>query len=98
MPRNSKRQSKKVHHQNDFELAQQLAELRGITVEGFKGVNNHLAQLNGRVGKHDELFARILGNEKYQEGARQGFVTSWKVIFALVTVTLGILAIIFGPH
>lgn len=92
------RRTKGKAHPTDFELGQQIAELRGIVVEGFKGVNNHLATLNGRVGKHDELFAKILGKEQYQEGAKEGFVMSWKVIFALATITLGILAIIFGPH
>jgi hypothetical protein len=93
-----KKSDKRKSHPTDIDLAQQIAELRGITVTGFEAVNEHLKALNGRVGKHDDLFAKILGNEKFQAGARQGFVASWKVIFALVTIALGILAIIFGPR
>jgi hypothetical protein len=85
-------------HQTDIDLAQQIARLEGVVNTGFEGVNRRLDTLNGRVGKHDELFGKILGDEKYQAGTRQGIVTSWKVVFALVTITLGILAIIFGPH
>ncbi|HLY40489.1 MAG TPA: hypothetical protein VKR52_04705 [Terracidiphilus sp.] len=100
MPPTGTKSKRKPHTSDptDFELGQQIAELRGITVAGFKAVNDHLSTLNGRVGKHDELFNKILGNEKFEAGARQGFATSWKVIFALVTITLGILAIVFGPH
>lgn len=85
-------------HATDLEFAQQIAELRGITVAGFKAVNGHLAQLNGRVGKHDELFGKILGDEKFQAGTRQGISMSAKVFLAIVTIVIGILAIIFGPR
>lgn len=82
----------------DIDLAQQIAELRGITIKGFEAVNAHLSTLNGRVGKHDELFGKILGDEKFQAGTRQGFSVSAKVFLAIITITIGILAIIFGPH
>jgi hypothetical protein len=82
----------------ELDLAQQIAELRGITIKGFEAVNNHLATLNGRVGKHDDLFGKILGDEKFQAGTRQGFSVSAKVFLAIITITIGILAIIFGPH
>jgi hypothetical protein len=89
-----RKSSTRHSHQTDIELAQQIAELRGVTVEGFRGVNSHLATLNGRVGKHDELFGKILGDEKFQAGTKNGIGLAWKIFLALVTIALGILAII----
>src|ERR1700722_11932343 len=97
MPTPRKR-SREPKHTTDIDLAQQIAELRGITVKGFEAVNDHLKTLNGRVGKHDNLFAEILGDEKYQDCTKNGIGISWRTFLALATLVLGILAIFFGPR
>jgi hypothetical protein len=94
----SKNKPRRASHPADIELAQQIAELRGVTVAGFKAVNDHLATLNGRVGKHDELFGKILGNEKFQDGTKNGIGLAWKVFLALVTIALGVFGIIATYH
>lgn len=38
----------------DFDLGQQIAELRGLTQEGFRGVNARLDTLNSKVAKHEK--------------------------------------------
>lgn len=96
-----RRSAAKPSH-TEIDLAQQIGELRGIVVKGFEVVEEHFRVLNGRVGKHDDLFGKILGDEReqkgFQRGAWLGIVTSWKFLFAVATITLGVLAIIFGPH
>lgn len=89
---------RKSVHPTDIDLAQQIAELRGITVSGFQAVNDHLKTLNGRVGKHDELFGRILGDEKFAAGTKNGIGLSWRVFLALVSIALGIIGIVASLH
>jgi hypothetical protein len=75
----------------DFELGQQIAELKGVVNTGFAGVNQRLDTLNGRVGKHDELFGKVLGDEKFQAGVRKGISTFWGVVIAVLGIIIGAL-------
>jgi hypothetical protein len=83
-------------NKTDFELGQQIAELKGNVDTGFKGVNQRLDFLNGRVGKHDELFGKILGDEKYQAGIRKGVSTFWAVVVTILGIALGAISAYFG--
>lgn len=102
MPQGSKRKPIVRPHDSAnpslIDIAQQIAEVRGVMITEFDAIKDHLATLNGRVGKHDDLFAKILGKEKFQDGTRNGISITSKVLLAVATIVLAVLAIIFGPH
>src|SRR5207248_2916434 len=73
----------------EFTIAQQVAELRGITVEGFKAVNNHLTELNGKVAAHERRLNDDAISKAEERGMKKASAKTWATILGIATVIGG---------
>ena len=83
-----------VQPDNIFILSQQVAELKGLTIEGFKGVNEHLRILNGQVVDHSKIITKILAKDERDEGIKDGVKLSWSFIVTVITILIGCAGVI----
>ena len=84
---------KKKEQNKDFELGQQIAEMRGEMTEGFKGVYARQDKTNGRLGKHDEEIAFLLSKLNQSKGFRAGLSLYSKILVAILTLLIAALAL-----
>ena len=83
---------------NEMELAQQIGELRGIVVEGFKGVHQRQDTTNGRIGKLEIRVEDLESNDSERKGMVKGIKTSWTFVIQVATILLMTLGVIYGVH
>lgn len=79
----------------DFELGQQIAELRGIVIEGFKGVHARQDITNGRVGKLESRMTDVENNQANSAGHDKGATASWQTVMTVASLIIALLALIF---
>ena len=72
----------------EMALQAQVSELKGIVIEGFRGINDHLSTLNGQVVDHSKIINKILAKDAQQDGVRQGIKISKD--FLITILGLGI--------
>jgi hypothetical protein len=92
----STRPKRRGSSQTELDLAQQIAELKGLTVKGFEEVTRRQDVANGRLADHDKLFVKIFNNDSFQAGRRKGISQFWAVIIALLGIALGVVSAYFG--
>lgn len=78
----------------DFELGQQIAELRGIVVQGFEGIHKRQDTTNGRIGKAEDRLIKLEQAKDSAEGRMRGAKASWQVIVTIATLIIAIATII----
>ena len=78
----------------DFELGQQIAELRGIVVQGFEGVHKRQDTTNGRIGKAEDRLLKLEQARDNAEGQARGAKASWQVIVTIASLIIAIVAIL----
>lgn len=74
-------------------LSSQIAELRGITIKGFQGVDEHFKILNGKVAEHERRLNQNDLSQSEQKGKKEGMSNIWKIIYTGLTIILSILAL-----
>jgi hypothetical protein len=80
----------------EIDLAQQIAELKGLTIQGFSDVTRRQDVANGRLADHDKLFVKIFNNDAFQAGRRKGISQFWAIIITILGVALGAFSAYFG--
>lgn len=91
-----KRTTKKQHKQDDhtFDLAQQIAELRGVVVKGFEGIHQRQDITNGRIGKLESRVDMLETENATSKGRRQGTWRFWLVLSVVLGLIIGLLRIV----
>ena len=80
--------------ERDFELGQQIAELRGLVVQGFEGVHKRQDTTNGRIGKAEDRLLKLEQAKDNAEGQARGKKASWQLIVTIASLIIAIVAII----
>lgn len=79
----------------DFELGQQIAELRGMTAKGFEAITQRLDTSNGRLAKHDEIINRLSSGDSFEKGEHKGISKTWYLLFGLASLVVAIITIFY---
>lgn len=76
----------------DFELGQQIAELKGIVESGFKDVTRRQDIANGRTAKTEIRIEALEKKDDFNDGLRRGIRVSWGFVVTVVTLITGFIA------
>lgn len=74
-------------------ISSQLAELRGITIKGFEGVDQHFKVLNGKVADHERRLNQNDTDIAEKKGEKLGMSNTWKTIYTAVVLIISFLAL-----
>ena len=77
-----------------FALGQQIAELRGVVVEGFKGVHQRQDIANGRTGKVEQRVDKLESDNATSKGRSQGRWRLWLVLSTVAGLVIALLTIV----
>lgn len=78
----------------NLNLGQQIAELRGIVIEGFKGVHHRQDIANGRTGKLEVRVGKLEKDVATSRGIRQGTWRFWLVLGSVIGLIIEALTIV----
>lgn len=82
-----------MRKEQEIFLSQQVAELRGITIEGFKHVNEHLKQLNGKVAEHERRLNQTDLANAEEKGEKKGMSMAKKAILTAIGIAIAIIGL-----
>ncbi len=78
----------------DFNLGQQIAELRGVISEGFRGIHGRLDTLNHKTAEHEKKFMQSDLEKAKEQGVQKGIQISWGRFLAVVGLVAAVLGVI----
>lgn len=78
----------------NFDLGQQIAELRGIVVKGFEGVHARQDITNGRIGKLETRVDTLETDNATSRGRSQGRWRLWLVLSTLAGLIIALLTVV----
>lgn len=81
-------------NRTNLDLAQQIAELRGVVVEGFTGVHRRQDITNGRIAKVEGRVDALEIAEADSIGRRKGVWKFWLVLSAVLGLVIGACTIV----